>query len=136
MRFRLLRGRSAPAKRALGLGTLTALVVLGASSGVSAQPAPAPDRFEGRDVPASVADLKLDAPVTLDGVGRDMLGATAVGSGKVLIRLSSDSGAEAFAKGRSAASAKQAARAQQDSFPHAFGPSIRTHGSSLGCIPS
>ena len=116
MRLRLVRGVSTPPGRALGLATLTTFVVLGASSAVSAQTAPAPDRFQGRELPSSIADLKLDAPVALEGVGRDVLGASAAGSDKVVIRLSSDSGAEAFAKGADSARAKQAARAQQDSF--------------------
>lgn len=116
MRLRLLRGRGAPATRVFGLGTLTALVALGASSAVSAQTGPAPDRFSGRDLPASVADLRLDAPLSMEGVGRDALGATAVSSGKVVIRLSLDSGAQAHARGRDAVAAKRAARSQQDAF--------------------
>ena len=116
MRFRPPRGRSALG-RVLGLGSLTALVVLGASSAVSAQTGPAPDRAAiDRELPASIAGLKLDEQVTLSGVGRDFLGATATGSGKVIVRLSADSGADALAKGANTAAAKRAAKAQQDAF--------------------
>jgi minor extracellular serine protease Vpr len=99
----------------LGLGTLTALVVLGASSAVSAQTSAAPDRSLDRPLPASIESLKLDDRITLDS-GRDLVGATAAGSGKVIIRLSADSGADALAKGANTASAKGAAKAQQDAF--------------------
>lgn len=116
MRLRSLRGRGALA-RMLGLGSLTALVVLGASSAVSAQTGAAPDRASlDRELPASIAGLKLDQRVTLSGVGRDFLGATATGSGKVIIRLSADSGAQAEVKGANTAAAKAAAKAQQDAF--------------------
>jgi subtilisin family serine protease len=115
MQLRFPRGRGALA-RTLGLGTLTAFVVLGASAAVSADTGATSSRSLDRPLPDSIASLKLDRPVTLTGVGRDLLGATATGSGKVIIRLSAESGAEAFAKGRSEASAKQAAMAQQDAF--------------------
>jgi len=116
MRFRLRPGRRAPGTRALGLGTLTALVVLVASTTVSAQTTPTPDRFANRDLPDSIAGLKLDAPRTLDGVTREALGVSAAGSGKVIVRLAADSGAQAFARGRDAAAAKRTARTQQDAF--------------------
>jgi subtilisin family serine protease len=101
---------------ALLLGSLTTLVALGSSAAVSAQ-APS-DRFEGRELPAGVADLKLDEPLELSGLSAGDLqpGLAAPSAGKVIVRLSAESGAEAFAAGRDEARAKQAARAQQDAF--------------------
>jgi subtilisin family serine protease len=74
-----------------------------------------PDRFEGRELPESVSALKLDSPVEMSGVLDDSL-VGAKGEGKVIIRLSADSGAEAFAKGSATDKAKKAAEAQQAAF--------------------
>ena len=47
---------------------LMALVmVFSNASGVFAQQEP-PDRFDGRDLPASVEALKLDSPLEMDGL--------------------------------------------------------------------
>ena len=78
-----------------------------------------PDRFEGRDLPESVAELKLDTPVELSGVSgatldRSLLGAE--GESKVIIRLSADSVAEAKGKGKALGKAKKEVEAQQDAF--------------------
>jgi subtilisin family serine protease len=77
-----------------------------------------PDRFEGRDLPASIEALKLDSPIEIadqfDVLDRSLLDAD--GSGRVIIRLSADSGAQAFAKGLEPVKAKANAKAQQDSF--------------------
>lgn len=57
----------------------------------------------------------LDERLTLRDA-RALLGASATGSGKVIIRLSADSGADAFVKGASTEAAKGQAKAQQDAF--------------------
>lgn len=78
-----------------------------------------PWRNGDRPVPASIEGLKLDAPVYMDGLAINTLDASlvgAVGSNRVIIRLSADSGADAFAKGADSAKAKVNARAQQDAF--------------------
>jgi len=118
MNFRFPRSRRARTARLLGFSTVTLALVLSAGSAVSAQTKASPDRANGREAPESVLDLKLDAPIELSGVSADSLGAglVAQGSGKAIIRLSAESGAEAFAKGKDEAKAKQAAKAQQDAF--------------------
>ncbi|GIU94660.1 MAG: peptidase S8 [Gaiellaceae bacterium] len=113
MRLRSLRGRGVLA-RTLGLGSLAALVVLGAGSAVSAQ-STVSQRMPDRPLPASIESMRLDEPLTIAN-GRSLLGASATGTGKVIIRLSADSGADALAKGANTASAKRAAKAQQDAF--------------------
>jgi len=102
--------------RTLVLGSVAAAAVLGAGSAVSAQTQPSPDRSAGRSAPAGVLAQKLDSPLSLDGVAVESLVPGAQGSGKVIVRLTADSGAEAFAKGNDTAAAKQAAKAQQDAF--------------------
>lgn len=77
------------------------------------------DRFAGRELPESVADLKLDSPVVVDDFNANVLDGSlvgAAGANRVIIRLSADSGAVAFAKGADTATAKRAAKAQQDAF--------------------
>lgn len=93
-------------------------MVLALSSTAFAQDG-APERYEGRTLPESVAELKLDTPVEFSGVSGSALDASLAaveGASKVIIRLSADSGADAFAKGESTAKAKQAAAAQQNAF--------------------
>ena len=78
-----------------------------------------PDRTAGRELPARVSELRLDAPVELEGVSADVLDQSLVGvegASKVIIRLSADSGAAAFEKGQDESNAKNTARAQQDAF--------------------
>lgn len=78
-----------------------------------------PWRNGDRPLPDSIEGLKLDAPVYMDGLSVNVLDASlagAVGSSRVIIRLSADSGADAFAKGADSARAKDNARAQQDAF--------------------
>jgi subtilisin family serine protease len=103
--------------RALGLSSAAFIAVLAVGSTVSAQTQPGPDRTAGRDLPASIAGLKLEAPEATTAATADFL-RPGVGaeSGRVVIRLTAESGATAHSKGRNAASAKQAARAQQDAF--------------------
>ncbi len=118
MRFRLSGGRRA-FTRALGLGTVAAVGVLAVGSAVSAQTQPGPDRTAvDRALPASIADLKLETPETSTAFSAANLqpGVGNLSSGKVIVTLSAESGAEAFAKGRSEAAAKAAARSQQDGF--------------------
>ncbi len=99
--------------------TLLALVlVLSNTVTVFAQDV-APDRFEGRVLPESIAALKLDSPVVVEDQFNDVLDralAGVAGSSRVIIRLSADSGAEAYAKGLDSAKAKSNAKAQQDNF--------------------
>ena len=117
MRVSVPRGRRARVIRMLVLGTLALSVVLGAGSAVSAQTGPTQDRAQGRELPAGIADLKLDSAVEVGGLSADDLqGGVAALPGKIVIRLSAESGAEAFKKGKDEANAKQAARAQQDGF--------------------
>ena len=69
----------------------------------------APDRFEGRELPASIEALKLDSPVQVEGQFDDVLDRALMavdGVSRVIIRLSADSGAEAFAKGLDSVNAK------------------------------
>jgi subtilisin family serine protease len=103
--------------RALGFSSAAFVALLAVGSTVSAQTQPGPDRTAGRDLPASIAGLRLETPEATTAATADFL-RPGVGaeSGRVVVRLSSESGATAFSKGRSAASAKQAARAQQDAF--------------------
>jgi minor extracellular serine protease Vpr len=81
---------------------------------------PAVDRFENRELPESVAALKLSSPLEVSGSGLEMLGRGPFGEepGKVIIRLSADSVAEAKAKGKATApgQVKKEAEAQQASF--------------------
>jgi len=98
-------------------GALTVALAAGSAGPVFGQRDAAP-RFE-RALPASIAAMKLQAPVTAAGIPAGALDqslAGAVGPNRVIIRLSADSAANAFAKGADTAKAKQAAKAQQDSF--------------------
>jgi subtilisin family serine protease len=117
MRFSPKRGRRA-SMRFAGLATIAVVATLGVGSAVSAQTKASPDRTAGRELPQSVIDQRLDVPVALEGVSADDLsaGAVAQADGKVIIRLSAESGAEAFAKGKDEAKAKKAAKGQQDAF--------------------
>jgi len=76
-------------------------------------------RLGTRDLPASIAGLKLDKAVLASNVAgavldRSLVGAT--GANRIIIRLSADSAADAFVKGADTAKAKRAAKAQQDAF--------------------
>jgi subtilisin family serine protease len=88
---------------------------------VSSQDAVQPvDRFQDRELPDSVSALKLATPLEVSGVSLDALSRSpfAEGPGKVIIRLSADSVAEAKAKGKATApgQVKKEAEAQQVSF--------------------
>lgn len=78
-----------------------------------------PDRFEMRDIPEKIEALKLDTPLELADFSMSVLDASlfgAEGASRVIIRLSADSGAVAYAQGGDSVQAKRAAKAQQDSF--------------------
>ena len=114
-------------------GVLSVALAAGLASPVFGQ-RDAAIRFEGRAVPAAIAELKLEAPMTATGItpgvlDRSLVGA--VGANRVIIRLSADSGAIAFAKGADTAQAKEAAKAQQEAFlgsVHALDPKARLIG--------
>lgn len=78
-----------------------------------------PDRWANREVPESALALKLDSPVEVEGISVDVLDRSlvgAVGPNRVIIRLSSESGAAAYDKGKDEGNARNSARAQQDAF--------------------
>jgi minor extracellular serine protease Vpr len=105
-------------KRKILSSVLAITLVFSGATPLYAQKAQ-PDRSAGRSLPGSLAGLKLEAPVALQGLSRDALDrrlAGASGANKVIVRLSADSGAAAFARGADTARAKQAAKAQQDAF--------------------
>ncbi|PKO09662.1 MAG: peptidase S8 [Chloroflexi bacterium HGW-Chloroflexi-2] len=105
-------------KRKIFYAFLALVLVLSNTVTVFAQDA-TPDRLDGRELPASVEALKLDSPVMVEGQFNDVLDRAlvgVVGSGRVIIRLSADSGTQAFAKGLDTARAKSNAKAQQDDF--------------------
>lgn len=105
-------------KRKIFYAFLALVLVLSNTVTVFAQEV-TPNRFDGREVPASIDALKLESPVMVEDQFDDVLDRALVGvigSGRVIIRLSADSGAEALAKGLDTARAKSNAKAQQDSF--------------------
>jgi subtilisin family serine protease len=118
MTSRSVRGSRALVRRVLTLGTLAGVSALAISSVGTAQPQASPDRAAGRGAPGRVLDQKLDEPLALSGVSAaDLLGGAATqGGGRVIVWLNGESGAQAYAKGRDEAKAKQAAKAQQDAF--------------------
>jgi minor extracellular serine protease Vpr len=84
-----------------------------------AQEAGPPDRLDARELPAKIEALKLESPVLINGLAGNVLDHSlfsAVGANKVIIRLSADSGAVAFAKGADTVKARQAAISQQAAF--------------------
>ena len=93
-----------------------------------------PDRFEGRELPDSVAELKLDTPVELSGLSGPALDSSLVGvegESKVIIRLSADSVAEAKGKGKALGKAKKVVDTQQDAFlsrVYQVDPNVRVVG--------
>jgi minor extracellular serine protease Vpr len=77
------------------------------------------DRSENRGLPGSVDELKLSEPIEVSGIDLQTLQQSpfaAAGPGKVIIRLTADSVAEAKAKGKALGQAKKEAEAQQESF--------------------
>ena len=127
MRFELSRGCVA---RLVGLGTVGAATALAVVSAVSAQPQAGPDRTAGRALPRSIAALKLATPEATTAATSHFLrpGVGVSDAGRVIVRLSAESGAEAFVHGKSESDAKAVARAQQDAFisrVHAIDPNVR-----------
>ena len=105
-------------KRNIFYVMIAAMLVLTNVASVFAQEG-GPDRFEGREVPATVEDLKLDNPLQMDGVSVHTLDASlfaAEGDQQVIIRLTADSVAEAKGKGKALGLAKREADAQQAAF--------------------
>ncbi len=105
-------------KRNVLYGLMALVLVVSGGSAALAQ-VRAADRFAGRVLPASVGALRLETPVAVGGVSANVLDRSLVGANganKVIIRLSAESGAVAFSKGKDEAAAKNAARAQQDAF--------------------
>lgn len=101
------------------LYALMALVLILSNASAAVAQTRGQDRFAGRGLPASVTALRLDSPVTMTGVSASVLHRSLVaasGSNKVIIRLSAESGAVAFAKGKDEAVAKSNAKAQQNAF--------------------
>ena len=93
--------------------------VLAASSMASAQDQARAERLAERPLPATIQSLRLASPLQVSGVDAASLQRSTVfaeGPNRVIIRLSADSGAEAFAKGQDSAKAVKAAAAQQKSF--------------------
>ncbi len=117
MQLKLGGSRRVPV-RLVGLGTVVALVVLGLGSTVSAQTPTGPDRTLGRSLPTHIADLKLETPEVTTAATADVLrpGVATQGAGKVVVRLSSESGATAWVGGRDEFNARRAARQQQEAF--------------------
>ncbi len=101
--------------RAVGLSAVAVVAVLVVSSAVSAQTQPQPDRTTGRELPAHVAELKLETP---EATTADLVrpGLARQGSDKVIVRLSAEPGAAAWVAGRDEFNARRAAREQQEAF--------------------
>ena len=99
---------------------LSLLLLLFMTLGASAQERRSqPDRFQNRELPASLAALKLDSPLEVDSLPGMVLDNSlwgAVGANEVIIRLSADSGTVAFERGADTATAKRVALTQQRAF--------------------
>jgi minor extracellular serine protease Vpr len=102
-------------KKLVALGGATALVFASASAGGS----PAPERSTKRDLPESLASLKLEAPLTMSGLGRAYLDPSlhgVEGDSKVIIRLVNPSVAEQGLAGNASVHARNNLRVEQASF--------------------
>jgi minor extracellular serine protease Vpr len=99
--------------------TLIMVLILSLSFSAVAQQGEAPDRFLNREVPSYIHDLKLDSPLQVEGISLDTLSPGLFleqGPQKVIVRLTADSGADAFAKGLNTSTAKRNAVNQQNAF--------------------
>jgi len=106
-------------KRKILYAMMALALVFSNASALLAQEGDPPDRFAGRELPASVDALRLDTPLEADGIFGSVLDGALLGAGgpiKVIIRLSADSGADAFEKGLDTGRARKDAKAQQDAF--------------------
>ena len=96
---------------------MTLMLVFSLSSAALAQEStPSFDRFSNRELPASLAELKLDAPVELDGFSIASLDPSllyAEGAGKVIVRLARPSVSEQGLVDAAAARERQNLRQQQ-----------------------
>lgn len=102
-----------PKRPAFGLLCVVLLVL--AVGAASAQDGPQWERAE-RALPAAVAELKLDQPLTREGFALGALDASLVGAEgeqQVIIRLVTPSVAEQNVRGNSAANAKRALQSEQ-----------------------
>ena len=98
---------------------LILVIAFSLSATALAQEPEPPDRLGDRELPAAVEGLRLDTPVELSGLefgklDRSLLAAE--GSGRVIIRLSADSVAEAKVKGKALGLAKKQVDTQQSNF--------------------
>jgi minor extracellular serine protease Vpr len=107
-------------KRTLFNVVMILVLVLSLSTAVFAQEeGPPPDRSTNREVPESVAALKLDTPLELSDLSLSKLDSglrSAEGDHTVIIRLTADSVAEAKVKGKALGLAKKEADSQQVAF--------------------
>jgi subtilisin family serine protease len=105
-------------KRSVFYVLMALVLILSNASAAFAQDG-GPDRRADRNIPQNISALKLDAPVEVDGLAAGVLDSSlagATGTSRVIITLSSDSGATAFEKGKDESKAKSTAKAQQDAF--------------------
>ncbi|MFO7631069.1 MAG: hypothetical protein R6W76_00950, partial [Caldilinea sp.] len=99
---------------------------------LAASAQPQIDRASGRELPAGIADLKLDAPVELSGLSSASLDSSllfAQGESKVIIRLVQPSVAEQGVSDAAAVRARNDLRQQQAAFlsrVQALDPNART----------
>ena len=94
---------------------IASLLLLSVTSVTGAAERTMPDRT----LPTGIDQLKLDVPMDSSGLIMGRLDASLVGAQgvqSVIIRLSAESGAEAFVKGKPTWTAKKIARAQQNAF--------------------
>jgi minor extracellular serine protease Vpr len=99
--------------------TLILVLIFSLSFSAVAQQGEAPDRFLYLEVPSHIQDLKLDSPLQVEGISLDTLSPGLFleqGPQEVIVRLISDSGADAFAKGLNTSTAKRNAVNQQNAF--------------------
>jgi subtilisin family serine protease len=84
------------------------------------EPPDPPDRFEGRELPQSVANLKLASPLTADGVNLDSLWRGAIDSvdpNRIIVRLRTDAVADlGDVSGGRQSSHKKTVEREQDAF--------------------
>ncbi len=106
-------------KRKVVYAVMALVLVLSSASSVLAQDGNPPDRFANRELPASIESLRLENSVEAQGIMGNVLDHTLVGvSGpsRVIIRLSAESGTNAFNRGADTYTAKNSVKAQQDAF--------------------
>lgn len=105
-------------KRKMIYALMAAVLILSNAASVFAQEG-GPDRFTGRDLPASVEALRLDTRLEAEGIMGNVLEHSLIGvSGpkRVVIQLSAETGADALKRGAKTLTAKKNAFAQQDAF--------------------